>query len=69
MSGVTSMQSQQMPAVICFIVTALFSRAAAAQGLSTNTAVLSLGLIVVGALAIYVVMQIRNALRSDIDRR
>lgn len=69
MSGVTSMQSQQMPAVICFIVTALFSRAAAAQGLSANTAVLSLGLIVVGALAIYVAMQIRNALRSDIDRR
>lgn len=69
MSGVTSMHSQKMPAVFCFIFTALFSGAAAAQGLSANTAVLSLGLIVVGALAIYVAMQIRNALRSDIDRR
>jgi hypothetical protein len=58
-----------MPAVFCFIFTALFSGAAAAQGLSANTAVLSLGLIVVGTLAIYVAMQIRNALRSDIDRR
>ncbi|WP_374665348.1 hypothetical protein [Acinetobacter sp.] len=63
------MHSQPMPAVFCFIAAALYSGTAAAQGFSAHAAVLSLGLIVVGALAVYVVIQIRRSLRSDLDKR
>ena len=69
MSGGLSMQSHQMLAVWCFLFSALFSSSAFAQGFSANTAIFGLGLMVVGALAVYVVIQIRNSLRSDLDKR
>lgn len=63
------MQSHQMLAVGCLILTAMFPGSIFAQGFSAHTAVFSLGLMVVGALAVYVVIQIRNSLRSDLDKR
>ena len=69
MSGVISMQSHQMLAVGCLILTAMFPGSAFAQGFSAHAAVFSLGLLAVGALAVYVVIQIRNSLRSDLDKR
>jgi hypothetical protein len=69
MSGVISMQSHQMRAVGCLILTIMFPGSAFAQGFSAHAAVFSLGLLVVGALAVYVVIQIRNSLRSDLDKR
>ena len=64
-----SMQPNQMFAVCLLMLSPLFSQHTFAQSGSAHIAVFSASLLLVGALAVYVFIQIRQSLRSHLDKR
>lgn len=68
------MQSHQMLAVFCLIFSTVFANMGHAQeieegGHQPTKFVFGLGLVVLATLSVYVVIKIRQSLRSDIDHR